>query len=238
MTEPLYRRVLLKLSGEVLAGEQDFGIDPVKANYLAEEVQSIRESGVEVGLIIGAGNIFRGMQAASKGMDRVTGDYLGMLATIMNAIAVQDALEKVGCETRTLSAISVSQIAEPYIRRRAIRHLEKGRVVIIAGGTGNPFFTTDSAAALRAVELNAEVVLKGTKVDGIYDKDPMIHEDAVKFETVSFSRVLNDNLRVMDMTAITLCKENNLPIRVFNINHTGDLKALVLGGKIGTLVSE
>ncbi|MGY8764283.1 MAG: UMP kinase [Fidelibacterota bacterium] len=238
MAEPLYRRVLLKLSGEVLAGEQDFGIDPVKANYLAEEVQSIRESGVEVGLIIGAGNIFRGMQAASKGMDRVTGDYLGMLATIMNAISLQDALEKVGCETRTLSAISVSQIAEPYIRRRAIRHLEKGRVVIIAGGTGNPFFTTDSAAALRAVELNAEVVLKGTKVDGIYDKDPMIHEDAVKFETVSFSRVLNDNLRVMDMTAITLCKENNLPIRVFNINHTGDLKALVLGGKIGTLVSE
>jgi len=238
MAEPLYRRVLLKLSGEVLAGEQDFGIDPVKANYLAEEVQSIRESGIEVGLIIGAGNIFRGMQAASKGMDRVTGDYLGMLATIMNAISVQDALEKVGCETRTLSAISVSQIAEPYIRRRAIRHLEKGRVVIIAGGTGNPFFTTDSAAALRAVELNAEVVLKGTKVDGVYDKDPMIHEDAVKFETVSFSRVLNDNLRVMDMTAITLCKENNLPIRVFNINHTGDLKALVLGGKIGTLVSE
>ena len=238
MAEPLYRRVLLKLSGEVLAGEQDFGIDPIKANYLAEEVQSIRESGVEVGLIIGAGNIFRGIQAASKGMDRVTGDYLGMLATIMNAISVQDALEKVGCETRTLSAISVSQIAEPYIRRRAIRHLEKGRVVIIAGGTGNPFFTTDSAAALRAVELNAEVVLKGTKVDGIYDKDPMIHEDAVKYETVSFSRVLNDNLRVMDMTAITLCKENNLPIRVFNINHTGDLKALVLGGKIGTLVSE
>ena len=238
MAEPLYRRVLLKLSGEVLAGEQDFGIDPVKANYVAEEVQSIRESGIEVGLIIGAGNIFRGMQAASKGMDRVTGDYLGMLATIMNAISVQDALEKVGCETRTLSAISVSQIAEPYIRRRAIRHLEKGRVVIIAGGTGNPFFTTDSAAALRAVELNAEVVLKGTKVDGIYDKDPMINEDAVKFETVSFSRVLNDNLRVMDMTAITLCKENNLPIRVFNINHTGDLKALVLGSKIGTLVSE
>ena len=238
MAEPLYRRVLLKLSGEVLAGEQDFGIDPVKANYLAEEVQSIRESGVEVGLIIGAGNIFRGMQAASKGMDRVTGDYLGMLATIMNAISVQDALETVGCETRTLSAISVSQIAEPYIRRRAIRHLEKGRVVIIAGGTGNPFFTTDSAAALRAVELNAEVVLKGTKVDGIYDKDPMIHEDAVKFETVSFSRVLNDNLRVMDMTAITLCKENNLPIRVFNINHSGDLKALALGSKIGTLVSE
>ena len=238
MAEPLYRRVLLKLSGEVLAGKQGFGIDPVKANYLAEEVKSIREIGIEVGLIIGAGNIFRGMQAASKGMDRVTGDYLGMLATIMNAISVQDALEKVGCETRTLSAISVSQIAEPYIRRRAIRHIEKGRVIIIAGGTGNPFFTTDSAAALRAVELNAEVVLKGTKVDGIYDKDPKVHDDAVKFETVSFSRVLNDNLRVMDMTAITLCKENNLPIRVFNINHSGDLKALALGSKIGTLVSD
>ena len=237
MAEPLYRRVLLKLSGEVLAGEQDFGIDPIKANYLAEEVQSIRESGVEVGLIIGAGNIFRGMQAASKGMDRVTGDYLGMLATIMNAISLQDALEKVGCETRTLSAISVSQIAEPYIRRRAIRHLEKGRVVIIAGGTGNPFFTTDSAAALRAVELNAEVVLKGTKVDGIYDKDPMVHEDAVKFETVSFSRVLNDNLRVMDMTAITLCKENNLPIIVFNINDDKNIINLIDAKHVGTLVS-
>ena len=238
MAEPLYRRVLLKLSGEVLAGDQGFGIDPAKASYLAEEVKSIHELGVEIGLIIGAGNIFRGMQAASKGMDRVTGDYLGMLATIMNAISVQDALEKVGCETRTLSAISVSQMAEPYIRRRAIRHLEKGRIVIVAGGTGNPFFTTDSAAALRATELSAEIVLKGTKVDGVYDKDPMVYDDAVKYETVTFSKVLNDNLRVMDLTAITLCKENNLPIRVFNIYHPGDLKDLVLGAKIGTLVSE
>lgn len=221
-----------------MAGDQGFGIDPAKASYLAEEVKSIHELGVEIGLIIGAGNIFRGMQAASKGMDRVTGDYLGMLATIMNAISVQDALEKVGCETRTLSAISVSQMAEPYIRRRAIRHLEKGRIVIVAGGTGNPFFTTDSAAALRATELSAEIVLKGTKVDGVYDKDPMAYDDAVKYETVSFSKVLNDNLRVMDLTAITLCKENNLPIRVFNIYHPGDLKDLVLGGKIGTLVSE
>ena len=235
---PKYKRVLLKLSGEALMGDLDYGLDPGTVERICEDVKTVHEMGIQTSLVIGAGNIFRGMQAASKGMDRVTGDYLGMLATIMNAISVQDALEKVGCETRTLSAISVSQIAEPYIRRRAIRHLEKGRVVIIAGGTGNPFFTTDSAAALRAVELNAEVVLKGTKVDGIYDKDPMIHEDAVKFETVSFSKVLNDNFRVMDMTAITLCKENNLPIRVFNINHTGDLKALVLGGKIGTLVSE
>ena len=238
MADPLYRRVLLKLSGEVLSGEQGFGIDPTKAAYLANEVKSIHELGVGIGLVIGAGNIFRGMQAASQGMDRVTGDYLGMLATIMNAISVQDALEKVECETRTLSAISVSQMAEPYIRRRAIRHLEKGRSVIVAGGTGNPFFTTDSAAALRATELAAEIVLKGTKVDGVYDKDPMVHEDAIKFDTISFSQVLKDNLRIMDLTAITLCKENNLPIQVFNINQGGDLKELVLGGKIGTLVSE
>jgi len=238
MADPLYRRVLLKLSGEVLSGEQGFGIDPTKAAYLANEVKSIHELGVGIGLVIGAGNIFRGMQAASQGMDRVTGDYLGMLATIMNAISVQDALEKVECETRTLSAISVSQMAEPYIRRRAIRHLEKGRIVIVAGGTGNPFFTTDSAAALRATELAAEIVLKGTKVDGVYDKDPMVHEDAIKFDTISFSQVLKDNLRIMDLTAITLCKENNLPIQVFNINQGGDLKELVLGGKIGTLVSE
>jgi uridylate kinase len=238
MAEPLYHRVLLKLSGEVLAGEQGFGIDPKKASYLAEEVKSIDDLGIEIGLIIGAGNIFRGMQAASKGMDRVTGDYLGMLATIMNAISVQDALEKVGCETRTLSAISVSQIAEPYIRRRAIRHLDKGRVVIVAGGTGNPFFTTDSAAALRATELGAEIVLKGTKVDGVYDKDPMLHDDAVKYENITFTKILIDNIRVMDLTAITLCKENKLPIRVFNINNPGDLKKLVLGSKIGTLVSE
>lgn len=238
MAEPAFRRVLLKLSGEILAGEEGFGIDPERASYLANEVKSIRDLGVEVGLIIGAGNIFRGIQAASKGMDRVTGDYLGMLATIMNAISLQDALEKAGCETRTLSAISVAQIAEPYIRRRAIRHLEKERIVIVAGGTGNPFFTTDSAAALRATELGAEIMLKGTKVDGVYDKDPIVHEDAVKYDSVTFNTILNKNLRVMDLTAITLCKENNLPIRVFNINQSGYLKELALGGKIGTLVSE
>ena len=238
MAEPAFRRVLLKLSGEILAGEEGFGIDPERASYLANEVKSIRDLGVGVGLIIGAGNIFRGIQAASKGMDRVTGDYLGMLATIMNAISLQDALEKVGCETRTLSAISVAQIAEPYIRRRAIRHLEKERIVIVAGGTGNPFFTTDSAAALRATELGAEIMLKGTKVDGVYDKDPIVHEDAVKYDSVTFNTILNKNLRVMDLTAITLCKENNLAIRVFNVNQSGYLKELVLGGKIGTLVSE
>ena len=238
MAEPAFRRVLLKLSGEILAGEEGFGIDPDRASYLANEVKSIRDLGIEVGLIIGAGNIFRGIQGASKGMDRVTGDYLGMLATIMNAISLQDALEKAGCETRTLSAISVAQIAEPYIRRRAIRHLEKERIVIVAGGTGNPFFTTDSAAALRATELGAEIMLKGTKVDGVYDKDPIVHEDAVKYDSVTFNTILNKNLRVMDLTAITLCKENNLPIRVFNINQSGYLKELALGGKIGTLVSE
>ena len=235
---PLYKRVLLKLSGEVLAGKSGFGIDPQKAHYLANQVKSVKELGVDIGLIIGAGNIFRGIQAAGKGMDRVTGDYLGMLATIMNAIALQDALEKEGCETRTLSAINVSQIAESYIRRRAIRHLEKGRVVIIAGGTGNPFFTTDSAAALRATELGAEIVLKGTKVDGIYNKDPMLYPEAVKYDTISYDKVIRDDIKVMDLTAITLCKENNLPIQVFNINNPGDLIDIMRGVKLGTTVGE
>ncbi len=236
MENPKYGRILLKLSGEILAGEKGFGIDPKKASYLADEVKSIFDLGIEIGLIIGAGNIFRGIQAAGKGMDRVTGDYLGMLATIMNAISVQDALEKVNCETRTLSAINISQVAEPYIRRRAIRHLEKGRIVIVSGGTGNPFFTTDSAAALRAKELGAEIVVKGTKVDGIYDKDPVQNPNAKKFDTITFSEVLKKNLRVMDLTAITLCKENNLPIHVLDINIAGNLKQLILGSKIGTQV--
>tara|TARA_S200000501_G_scaffold190210_1_gene179046 strand:- start:35805 stop:36527 length:723 start_codon:yes stop_codon:yes gene_type:complete len=234
--KPVFKRVLLKLSGEILAGKDGFGIDPIRASFLAKEVKSIHELGLEIGLIIGAGNIFRGIQAASKGMDRVTGDYLGMLATIMNAIALQDALEKVGCETRALSAISVMQIAEPYIRRRAIRHMEKGRIIIVSGGTGNPFFTTDSAAALRATELGAEIVIKGTKVDGAYNKDPMIYEDAEKFKKIDFDTVLSKNLRVMDLTAITLCKENNLPIRIFNIDNEGHLKKLIMGANIGTLI--
>jgi uridylate kinase len=238
MSSPAFRRILLKLSGEVLAGEQGFGIDPKKATELAKEVKSIYDMGVSIGLIIGAGNIFRGLQAASKGMDRVTGDYLGMLATIMNAISLQDALEKVGVETRTLSAITVSKIAEPYIRRRALRHMEKGRVVIIAGGTGNPYFTTDTAAALRATELHAEVVIKGTKVDGVYDKDPIVNSDAKRYKNISFNEVLSKNLRVMDLTAITLCKENALPIRVFNINNKGDLKRLLNGEDIGTTIME
>ena len=236
MENPKYGRILLKLSGEILAGDKGFGIDPKKASYLAKEVKSIFDLGIEIGLIIGAGNIFRGIQAAGKGMDRVTGDYLGMLATIMNAISVQDALEKVNCETRTLSAINISQVAEPYIRRRAIRHLEKGRIVIVSGGTGNPFFTTDSAAALRAKELGAEIVIKGTKVDGIYDKDPVQNLNAKKFDTITFSEVLKKDLRVMDLTAITLCKENKLPIHVLDINIPGNLKQLILGSKIGTQV--
>ena len=238
MSSPVYRRILLKLSGEVLAGDQDFGIDPIKATQLANEIKSIHEMGVDIILIIGGGNIFRGLQAASKGMDRVTGDYLGMLATIMNAISVQDALEKNGVETRTLSAITVSQISEPYIRRRALRHLDKGRVVIVAGGTGNPYFTTDTAAALRATELKAQVLLKGTKVDGVFDKDPVVYSDAVRYNNVSFTEVLGKNLRVMDLTAITLCKENALPICVFNINNKGDLKRVVEGKNIGTTIIE
>ena len=238
MSEPAFSQILLKLSGEVLANKQGFGIDPEKVLYLAKEIEPVYKAGLNIGLIIGAGNIFRGMEASAGGMDRVTGDYLGMLATIMNAIALQDALEKIGCETRALSAINVTQIAEPYIRRRAIRHMEKGRIVIIAGGTGNPFFTTDSAAALRANELGSEILLKGTKVDGVYDKDPAKNNDAIKFDSLSYSKVIQDNLRVMDMTAITLCQENNIPIKVFNIKSSGHLYEIVMGSNIGTTIGK
>ena len=238
MSDPAFSRILLKLSGEVLANKQGFGIDPEKVLYLAKEIEPVYKAGLNIGLIIGAGNIFRGMEASAGGMDRVTGDYLGMLATIMNAIALQDALEKIGCETSALSAISVTQIAEPYIRRRAIRHMEKGRIVIIAGGTGNPFFTTDSAAALRANELGSEILLKGTKVDGVYDKDPVKNNDAIKFDNLSYSKVIQDNLRVMDMTAITLCQENNIPIKVFNIKSPGHLYEIVMGSNIGTIIGK
>ena len=237
MPEPVFSRVLLKLSGEVLANKDGFGIDPEKVAYLAEQIKPVYDCNIDIGLIIGAGNIFRGMEAAAGGMDRVTGDYLGMLATIMNAIALQDSLEKIGCQTRALSAINVSQIAEPYIRRRAIRHMEKSRIVIIAGGTGNPFFTTDSAAALRATELGSEILIKGTKVDGVYDKDPAIHNEAIKYEKITYRDVIQNNLGVMDMTAITLCKENNIPIRIFNIKNSGCLLDIVMGSKIGTLIS-
>ena len=238
MSKLVYSRVLLKLSGEVLAGDQSYGIDPLKASDLADEIKIVHEMGIGIALVIGAGNIFRGIKAASKGMERVTGDYLGMLATIMNAISIQDALEKLGVETRTLSAITVSQISEPYIRRRALRHLEKKRVVIVAGGTGNPYFTTDTAAALRATELKAEILLKGTKVNGVFDKDPEQYEDAKPYDKINYSDVIQKNLRVMDMTAITLCKENNLPIRVFDINRKENLKNILLGQEIGTKIIE
>jgi len=238
MSKPLYRRVLLKFSGEALAGDRGFGIDPKKALDLANEIKSVHDLGVSIVLVIGAGNIFRGMEAAAKGMDRVTGDYLGMLATVMNAISLQDALEHSGMETRTLSAIDIAQIAEPYIRRRALRHLDKGRIVIVAGGTGNPYFTTDTAAVLRATELGAETVIKATKVDGVFDKDPVNHPDAVKFETISFQEVLDRKLRVMDLTAFTLCKENNLPIRVLNMHEPGAMVDMLQGKKIGTIVTE
>jgi uridylate kinase len=238
MSKPIYGRILLKLSGEILAGDKGFGVDPVKANLLAQEIKSVADLGLEIGVVIGAGNIIRGEMAAEGGMERVPADYLGMLATIINAITLQDALEKVGCETRTLSAITISQLAEPYIRRRALRHLEKGRIVIIAGGTGNPYFSTDTAAALRATELGADIVLKGTKVDGVYDKDPVKHDDAKKYDILSFQKVIEDGLRVMDLTAVTLCKENNLPIIVFAINNAGSLLTVVQGNSIGTLIKD
>ena len=238
MSKPIYGRILLKLSGEILAGDKGFGVDPIKANLLAQEIKSVADLGLEIGVVIGAGNIIRGEMAAEGGMERVPADYLGMLATIINAITLQDALEKVGCETRTLSAITISQLAEPYIRRRALRHLEKGRIVIIAGGTGNPYFSTDTAAALRATELGADIVLKGTKVDGVYDKDPVKHDNAKKYDTLSFQKVIEDGLRVMDLTAVTLCKENNLPIIVFAINNAGSLLTVVQGNSIGTLIKD
>ena len=236
MSKPVYGRVLLKLSGEILAGERGFGVDPVKAKALADEVKSVRDLGVEVGVVIGGGNIIRGELAEEQGMDRVSADYLGMLATIINAITLQDALEKIGCQTRTLTAISISQLAEPYIRRRAVRHLEKGRVAILAGGTGNPYFSTDTAAVLRATEIEAEAVMKGTKVDGVYDKDPMKSDDAKKFNSISYKEVIESDLQVMDMTAITMARENDLPIVVFDVNCPGNLKKILEGNNLGTTV--
>ena len=236
MSKPVYGRVLLKLSGEILAGERGFGVDPVKAKALADEVKSVRDLGVEVGVVIGGGNIIRGELAEVQGMDRVSADYLGMLATIINAITLQDALEKIGCQTRTLTAISISQLAEPYIRRRAVRHLEKGRVAILAGGTGNPYFSTDTAAVLRATEIEAEAVMKGTKVDGVYDKDPMKSDDAKKFDSISYKEVIESDLKVMDMTAITMARENDLPIVVFDVNCPGNLRKILEGNNLGTTV--
>lgn len=231
-----YQRVLLKLSGEALMGEKQFGIDNSRLMQYAQEIKDAVEAGVEMAIVIGGGNIFRGVQAVEGGMERTQGDYMGMLATMINSMALQSALESIDVQTRLMSAIKMEQIAEPFIRRRAIRHLEKGRVVIFGAGTGNPFFTTDSAASLRAIEVNADVILKGTRVDGIYSADPEKDPEAVKYETISFDEVYRKGLNVMDLTAFTLCNENKLPIIVFNMNERGNLQEVIAGESIGTLV--
>lgn len=233
-----YQRILLKLSGEALMGDKSFGIETKALEHYANEIKAIVEQGVQVGVVIGGGNIFRGMQAAKDGLiERAQADYMGMMATVMNGMALQGALEKIGIYTRLLSAIDIAEVAEPFIRRRGVRHMEKGRVVIFGAGTGNPYFTTDTAAALRAVEIGADVLLKGTKVDGIYTSDPVKDKDAEKYEVISFDEVYSKNLNVMDMTAFTMCKENDMPIIVFDINTKGNLKKLVDGDAIGTVVS-
>ena len=232
-----YKRILLKLSGEALMGNKQFGIDNNRLMQYAEEIREIADLGTEIGIVIGGGNIFRGVQAERGGMERTQGDYMGMLATMINSMALQAALESVGLYTRLQSAIEMKQIAEPFIKRKAVRHLEKGRIVIFGSGTGNPFFTTDSAASLRAIEIDAEVILKGTRVDGIYDQDPEKNASAKKFDTITFDEAYEKNLKVMDMTAFTLCKENELPVIVFNMNKTGNLKKVITGEEIGTLVT-
>ena len=232
-----HHRILVKLSGEALLGNEDYGIDPVMIKRLAREVRDVVEAGVQVGIVIGGGNIFRGAGLAAAGMDRVTGDHMGMLATVINALALQDALEKIGVTARVMSAIRINEVCEDYIRRRAIRHLEKGRVVIYAAGTGNPFFTTDSAASLRAVETGCDLVLKATKVDGIYSDDPMTHPQAERFEQLDYDEVIERKLQVMDTSAIVLCRDQGVPLRIFNINNTGALMRIVHGAQIGTLVA-
>jgi uridylate kinase len=232
-----YKRIILKLSGESLMGERDYGIDPDALQQYASEIADVVGLGVQVGIVIGGGNIFRGVSAATQGIDKTSGDQMGMLATMINSIALQNILETKGVETRLASAIQMSQIAEPYIRRRVIRHLEKGRVVVMGAGTGHPYFTTDTAAALRAVEIEADVIIKGTRVDGVYDSDPEKNPDAFRFQEISYLDVLKRDLRVMDLTAITLCRENSLPIIVFNMHVPGNLKKLVLGEDIGSLVT-
>jgi uridylate kinase len=234
----VFGRILLKLSGEALLGEKPFGIDRAFTDYLAVEIKGVAALGVQVGVVVGGGNIFRGVSDAAMGMDRVSADHMGMLATIINGLALQDALERAGVQTRTLSAIEMREVAEPFIRRRAIRHMEKKRVVIFAGGTGNPYFSTDTAAALRAMEIKAEVVFKGTRVDGIYDADPMKFPNAKKFELLTYLDVLKKDLKVMDATAISLCKDNNLPIIVYNLRAKGTLRRIVQGEKVGTMVKE
>jgi len=238
MSRPAYKRILLKISGEVLAGDQSFGLDAKMIEYIASEIAEVAALGVEVAVVIGGGNIFRGIDAADGGMERSSADYMGMLATMLNALALQSALEKQGVATRVQSAIEMHQLAEGYIRRRAIRHLEKKRIVIFAAGTGNPYFSTDTAAALRAMEIGAEVILKGTKVSGIYDADPMKNPKAVKFDRLSFLTVIDKRLKVMDSTALSLCMDHNLPIIVFNVKEKGNIKRIVEGEQLGTLVKD
>jgi len=235
-SKPKYKRILLKLSGEALMGDLDYGIDPVYIRQLAEDVKAVSDAGVEVAMVLGGGNIFRGAGLAQGGMDRVTGDHMGMLATVINCLSMQDSLENLGAYCRVMSALPINAVCEDYIRRRAVRHLEKGRIVLFAAGTGNPFFTTDSAASLRAVEVGADLMIKGTKVDGIFDKDPMKHDDAVKYDTVSFDEAIQKKLAVMDTTALVLCRDNELPVKVFNMNSKGDLMRLVNGDNVGTTV--
>ncbi len=238
MPQPKYNRVLLKISGEALIGEAGYGIDPQVINSIADQIKEVVQLGVEIAIVIGGGNFWRGVSASANGMDRTSADYIGMLATIMNALGLQNALEQKDVWTRVQTSISMQEVAEPFIRRRAVRHLEKKRVVIFAGGTGNPYFTTDTAAALRALEIDAEIIFKATKVDGVYNKDPKLHKDAEKYERLSYIDVLNHNLRVMDSTATSLCMENNLPIVVFDINKPGNIKGVIMGRKIGTMVTK
>ena len=233
---PKYQRVVLKLSGEVLAGGSPFGIDPERVKSLAEEIAEVARTGVQIGLVVGGGNFFRGVSAAAMQMDRVAADHMGMLATVINALALQDALEKTGVPTRVMTAIQIHQVAEPYIRRRAIRHLEKGRIVIFAAGTSNPYFSTDTAATLRGLEIHAEVVAKATRVDGVYDKDPLKNSDAVRFAEISYSDVLAKNLRVLDASAVAMCRDNKLAIVVFNLNVRGNIMRMAMGEPIGTLI--
>jgi uridylate kinase len=237
MSAPIYKRILLKLSGEALAADKGFGVDNTRVHEIAAEIADVHKLGVELGIVVGGGNFFRGVAEQAKDMDRISADHMGMLATMINSLALQDALEKQNVFTRVMSAIEMNQIAEPFIRRRAMRHLEKGRVVIFGAGTGNPFFSTDTAASLRAMEIKADVIMKATKVEGIYDADPMKVKDAVKFEQITFTDVLHKGLRVMDATAISLCRENNLPIIIFNLNKHGNIRRVVLGEKVGSLVT-
>ena len=238
MQVPKYNRILLKISGEALIGDCNYGIDTKIMDNIADQIKEVIEMGLEIAVVIGGGNFWRGVSASANGMDRTTADYIGMLATVMNAVGLQDSLEKKGISTRVQSSITMQQIAEPFIRRRALRHLEKKRVVIFAGGTGNPYFSTDTAAALRALEINAEIIFKATKVDGVYNKDPKKFSDAKKYDSLTFMEVLNKDLRILDSTAISLCLENNLPIVVFDITKPGNIKGVILGNKIGTLITK